>query len=87
MGVRVVTVASAAVLAVLGTLTLVLGALWALFFSIGARGTSTATMVRYNLSHASTALVAYGPLGLGILLLIAAVVLLVIGALRKPGGE
>lgn len=74
---------SAGVLALSGIVMSGIGLGWALFFSLGARGGSTAEMIRYNLAHPGLALIAYGPLGLGALLLFAAVALTLAGFARR----
>ena len=56
------------------------GLVWAAFFSVGARGGTTADMIRYNLRDPVLAAVAYGPLALGALMLLGALA----GAVLTP---
>jgi hypothetical protein len=76
-------IVAAAVLGAGGVALALFGVLWGLFFSVGARGGSTEEMVRYNLADPLLALIAYGPLALGLVAVLAAGVLLVIGLTKR----
>jgi hypothetical protein len=64
-------------IAAFGLVLAAVSAAWALFFSIGAHGGSTADLVRYNLSHPLTAIVAYGPLTVSIAVIVIGAVIAV----------
>jgi hypothetical protein len=60
-----------------------IGFLWALFFSVGARGGTTSELIAYNLAHPLTAAIAYGPAALAVAIFAGGVVCLSAGVLRR----